>query len=132
MHKPNPFACRTEGGRKASLFIMSLALVVWAIWAAAASDGFTEVRPLGWAVLVGMPIAVVSVLAVTAPIVQRADKATRYVISSTVLWLFSVGSWGFIWDWQSELTVARYIGLFLLPPVGAVLALVLWRWSRAA
>lgn len=127
----NPFGCTTEMTRRLSIALLSISLLAWITWIGIVSDGFSEVKPIGWLLLFGAPLGTYITLLIVLPILRKTPKDVRFMISASLIWLFMVGAWGYIWQWEGELSFERYLALFSLPPVGAWLAFLLWKWSKA-
>ncbi|GAB3660967.1 hypothetical protein GCM10028813_38470 [Ramlibacter alkalitolerans] len=109
----------------------ALALIAWVVWVGTTSNGFDQIKPMGWLVFAAAPAVAYLLLLVVLPLVRGTLKDVRLLLSATVMWSFLLAAWGYIWDWESHLASERYIALFVLPPTGLCLGLLLWRWSKA-
>ncbi|HCR53852.1 MAG TPA: hypothetical protein DIW27_05505 [Cytophagales bacterium] len=127
----NPFRCTTEITRRLSIALLSASLLAWFTWIGVASDGFSGVKPVGWLLIFGAPLGTFIALRIALPILRHIPKDVRLIISTSLIWMFIVGAWGYIWQWDDELSLERYLALFALPPIGGWLAFLLWKWSRA-
>ncbi|CAH1385917.1 hypothetical protein [Candidatus Nitrotoga sp. M5] len=130
MEQFNPFKCESERTRRLSLSLLFTAVLSWVSWIGVASNGFSQVQPMGWVIFFGVPIAIYLLILVVLPILRKSPREIRYLVSATLMWLFLVGAWGYIVEWESEFSSERYLALFFLPPVGAWLGFALWKWSR--
>src|SRR3989338_999487 len=131
----NPFRCSTKSSRRLSISLLITSLLLWFGWVGAESNGFSEVRPLGWLFIFGMPIAVyLSLLLATWPILRKAfiSKDIRLLFSANLMWIFLVGTWGYIWHWRNVFDIEEYLALFILPLIGTWLSYFLLKWSKAS
>lgn len=126
----NPFKCESERTRRLSLSLLFTSMLSWVAWVGVASNGFSQVQPMGWVVFFGAPIATYLLLLMVLPILHKSPREVRYLVSATLMWSFMVGAWGCIVGWESEFSSERYLALFVLPPAGAWLGFALWKWSR--
>ena len=110
--------------------LMLVAVLVWISWVAVVSKGFTQVQPMGWLIFFLAPLAVYTVVIFSIFVLRKVTKGVRYAFSISVMWFFIVGAWGYIWDWENVFSSSQYFALFILPPIGFGLGLVLWGWSK--
>ena len=47
------------------------------------------------------------------------------------MWMFLIGAWGYVWNWEYHFSFEQYLGLLILPLVGSWLAFILWIWSKS-
>jgi hypothetical protein len=130
--KLNLFGCRTDAARRLSTALGALALAAWLAWISKETSGYSDIKPLGWAVVFGAPLLAGLATRFSISNVRDSARDVRVLISICLLWLFGAAAWGFIWRWESEFSSEQYVGLLVLPPTGFVLAFLLWRWSRAS
>jgi hypothetical protein len=126
----NPFRCTTEVTRRLSVGLLIISLLAWGTWVGFVSDGFTEVKPIGWLIFFGAPIAVYLALLAALPLLRMSPREVRLLVSANLMWIFLVGTWGFIWQWENMFSLEQYLALFVLPSIGAWLAFLLWKWTK--
>lgn len=127
----NPFRCTTETTRRLSIALLIASLLIWVTWIEVETTGFSELKPIGWFIFFGIPIGVYIVLLIVLPILRQATKEVRFMISISLVWVFMVGAWGYIWEWDDVFSFDRYLALFVLPPICTWLTFLLWKWSKA-
>lgn len=129
----NPLRCTTESTRRLSIGLLIVASLAWVIWVGVKSDGFSTVTPVGWVVLVVVPLSFYMALALLAVLpIRKTSKEVRVLLSMNLMWAFLLGCWGFIWEWENVFTLDQYLGLFVFPVISTWLGLILWKWSRSA
>jgi len=126
----NPFRCSTESARRLSISLYGVALLSWFTWVGIASNGFSQVKPIGWLILFGAPIVVYLALLPAVALLPRASKEIRLLLSASFMWIFSIVVWGYIWDWERTFTIDKYLALLFLPTVGVWIGYLLWKWSK--
>lgn len=80
-------------------------------------------------VIVVLATLLVRVL-VIIPFRKPQTPAARRVTAASAFWVIATLAWGLVFDWSERFRFGEYVGLILLPPTLAVVALFLWRWSR--
>lgn len=128
----NPFRCTTETTRRLSIILSIASMLAWFAWVGVESDGFSGVKPIAWLLIFGAPVCTYIMLLIILPVLRKAPKDVRFMVSASLIWVFMVGAWGYIWEWDDELSFERYMALFALPSIGAWLAFLLWKWSKAS
>lgn len=126
----NPYRCKSETARRLSLAASAVAVIAWIIFVFIASDGFRHMRAQGWALLILVPPLGLGAAMLVALAAGVIGKPARIAISAGLLWAFSVFAWGLIGDWELTFTPGEYAGFLVLPPIGAMLAAVLWWWVQ--
>lgn len=126
----NPFRCTTETTRRISNTLFSIPLLTWLACIGVASEGYSGVKPIGWLLIFGAPICIYVFLLVILPIVRDFPKDIRFVTSISLIWIFMIGIWSYILQWDEYLSPGRYLALFTLPPISIWLVFCLWKWSK--
>ena len=130
MNQINQFKCESERARRLSVSLLLVSLLSWVAWVGVASNGFSQVQPIGWVVFFGAPIATYLVLLAAVLISHKASREVRYLVSVSLMWFFMVAAWGYIAGWENNLSFERYLTLFVLPPIGIWFGFALWKWSK--
>lgn len=95
------------------------------------SNGFSDVKPLGWLVIIAAPIAAYFGILAARPFLRKAPKDVRLMLGANLLWVLLVGTWGYIWEWEDTFTFERYVAFFILPSIIGWTSFLLWKWYRA-
>jgi hypothetical protein len=127
----NPFRCKTNFMRRLSLLVSGVLSAAWVLWVGIDSRWFQEIQPVGLVIVVAIPVGIFALTVVAARLAHKTSRVVRYQISVNLLWVFVVGGWGYIFDWQNYLMFEQYVALLVLPPIGIWLGFFLWRWSRS-
>ena len=132
LHWSNPFLFMTKSTHHIIVSLLFVAWLLWVLWIGVASDGFSKVKPLGWLIIFGAPIAVYLALLAALTIQRKTSmsKEVRFLFSANLILIFLVGAWGYIWNWESVFEFEEYLALFVLPLIGSWLSYFLWRWSK--
>jgi hypothetical protein len=128
----NPFRCESEIGRRLGIAVFGVSVVGWLAWVGIVSDGFNTMKPIGWTFLFGLPVAVYFLLRLALPMLRKTTRDIRLLLSACAMWTFSIAAWGYIAQWEEELSPKRFLALIALPPFGFCLAFLLWKWSKAS
>lgn len=133
LNRFDPFRCTTKFTQRLSVSLLIISLLLWVVWVSVESDGFSRVEPLGWFIFFGVPIVAYIALLVALPILRKVSqsKDSRFLLSASIMWIFLIGAWGYIWHWQYIFDNEEYLALFILPLIGVWLGFFLWKWSKA-
>ncbi len=132
MGRINPLFCTTERSRRVSIGLMTMGLLSWVTWVGIASKGFSEIQDAGWFVFFGAPIVADAAAVAICHVHRSGSRTVRVLVSLNFMWVFLVGGWGYIWQWEYHFSFEQFIGLFIVPLIGSWLAFILWNWSKSA
>jgi hypothetical protein len=117
---------------KLARVLFAVFVIAWGVWFNSMTNGFNYVQPVGWLIIIAVPLAVFFALPPSINYLKRSSSDVRKVFSANVMWVFVVAAWGYVFDWHDHFyNPERYAALFILPIAGSWIGLGLWKWSKS-
>ena len=117
---------------KLSRVVFAVLVIAWGMLFNSITEGFNSVKPVGWLIIIAVPLSVFFALPHAINFLKRSSSDLRKVYSANFMWIFVVAAWGYVFDWRDHFyNTERYAALYILPIAGSWIALGLWKWSKS-